>query len=61
LSREGNPTTTVTGPPGALPLGTAHTYVFDIDGVEHKVTDVCAEYVKALKKIVARFKADHAR
>jgi hypothetical protein len=53
-------TKTVTGPPGVFPLAAAtkRPYVFEIDGADHKVTEVCAEYVKALKKIVDRFKAD---
>jgi hypothetical protein len=58
--KEGGATATVTGPPGVFPLaGAGRDYFFEIDGVEHKVTDACAEYIKVLKKMVGQFKADH--
>jgi len=58
--QEGGAKATVTGPPGSYPLAAAEReYVFEIDGVPHKVTDACAEYIKVLKKMVAQFNADH--
>jgi hypothetical protein len=59
---EGGSTTTVTGPPGAFALGggSKHDYFFKIDGVAHKATDACAEYVKVLKRMVGEFKAAHS-
>ena len=60
-NQEGS-TVTVTGPPGTFQLvaGSKRDYFFKIDGVEHKVTDTCAEYLKVLKRMVAEFKAAHA-
>jgi hypothetical protein len=53
-------TTTVTGPPGVFSLAAAkRDYLIKIDGIPHKVTDACAEYLGVLKKMVAAFKADH--
>jgi hypothetical protein len=58
--QEGGATVTVTGPPGSLQLpGTKRDYLFKIDGVDHKVTDACAEYIKVLKRMAAQFQADH--
>jgi hypothetical protein len=52
-------TVTVTGPPGSLPIpGTKRDYFFKIDGVEHKIVDACAEYIKVLKRMVTQFHAD---
>jgi hypothetical protein len=58
--QEGGATATVAGPPGSFALASAgRDFFFEIDGVEHKVTDACAEYLKVLKKMVEQFKADH--
>jgi hypothetical protein len=54
----GGPTTTVTGPPGTFDLRSRRDYFIKIDGVEHKVTGACAEYLGVLKKMVAQFKTD---
>jgi hypothetical protein len=36
------------------------TYFFRIEGTERKATDVCAEYLALLKRMVTQFKADHS-
>jgi hypothetical protein len=33
-------------------------YVFDVDGTERPVTEVCAEYLTVLEQMVAKYKAD---
>ncbi len=33
-------------------------YVFDVDGIEKPVTEVCAQYLTVLKEMVAQFEAD---
>jgi hypothetical protein len=50
----------VVGPPGVFPLVTtpAPGYYFPIDGIERKATEACAEYLRLLEQMVAKFKAD---
>ena len=35
-------------------------YFFDVDGAERPVTEVCAEYLTVLERMVARYEADTA-
>jgi hypothetical protein len=51
----------VVGPPGVHPLAiiSVPAYSFTIAGTERKATDVCAEYLTLLERMVERFKAEH--
>lgn len=47
------------GPPEATAFIEKPTYSFTIDGVDRKATDVCAEYLGLLDRMVEEFKRDH--
>jgi hypothetical protein len=50
----------VTGAPGyARVTMQVPGYYFTIDGIERKATEACAEYLRLLEKMVAKFKSDH--
>jgi hypothetical protein len=62
----GGPTLEVMGSPTPLmgdsagAIVTKPRYIFEIDGTEQPVTEVCAEYLAVLDRLVADFEAENA-
>ena len=50
---------TVSGPPGTTATIRSNEYNFTINGVERKATEVCADYLALLQRMVTQFEADH--